>query len=93
MASQTLPQESPTYTFTIHHRAGLQILAHAMQHLGGCRQCDDAELLARLAAIDLMWEARERILRAAAKQRMPNVCRLYREAMQIVWRKPEAGAQ
>ena len=36
MAATTLPQESPSYTFSIRARAGLQILAHAMQYLGGC---------------------------------------------------------
>ena len=93
MAPETLPQQSPSYTFSIRHRAGLQILAHAMQYLGGCGHLQDDQLLARLAALDLLWQSRERILRAAAKQRMPELRRLYREAMQIVWRNPQAGVQ
>ena len=93
MAAKTLQQDSPTYTFTIRQRAALQLLAHTMQYLGGCGGCDDDELLARLAALDLLWEARERILKAAATRRMPHLRRLYSEALQIVWRKPEAGVQ
>ena len=93
MATTQISTVSPTYTFSIRHRAGLQILAHAMQYLGGCGHLQDDQLLARLAALDLLWTARERILRAAAKQRMPHLRRLYREAMQIVWRNPQAGVQ
>ena len=92
MAATTLPQESPAYTFTIRQRAGLQVLDHAMQYVsGGYRDHD--ELTARLDAARLMWFARERILEAAAKRRMPNLRRLYREAMSIVWRNPQAGVQ
>ena len=92
MATTQVSTLSPVYTFTIRQRAALQVIAHAMQYLGGCQRLEDAQLLARLAALDLMWQARERILRAAERPRRP-IPRLYREALEIVWRNPQAGAR
>lgn len=83
---------SPVYIFTFHQRAGLQVLEHAMQYVAGGHY-SQAEVLARLDAAQLMWEARERILRSAARRRMPNLCRLYQEAMEIVWRNPGTRVQ
>ena len=86
-----------TLSLSVRARAGLQILNHAIYYVAGEHVAgehrDEAELLARLDAGALMWEARESILRRAAKQRMPHLRRLYREAMQIVWRNPQAGVQ
>lgn len=74
------------YTFSIRQRAGLQVISHALQYLAdGYR--DDADLMARLDASHLCWVARERILRAAAKPRIPEP-RLY-----CAWRNPQAGVQ
>lgn len=86
MVIKTLPQQSPVYTFSVRQRAGLQVLGDALQYLAGSQQDDhDAALI--------LWAARERILKAAARRRIPTLRRLYRESLSIVWRNRQAGVQ
>lgn len=82
MAPTTLAQDSTVYTFSVRQRAGLQVLGDALQYLAGAQQDDrDAALI--------LWAARERILKAAARRRMPTVRRL----LAVVWRNQNAGAR
>ena len=60
-----------TYTLAVRARAGLQILNHAIYQVAG-EYRDEAELLTKLDAGALMWEAREKILKAAAGRRMAS---------------------
>lgn len=75
-------QVFPAYTLSVRARAGLQILNHAIYHVVGEHR-NEAELLTKLDAGALMWEAREKILKAAAGRRMPHLRRLPRLTIPI----------
>lgn len=66
MASAQVSTLFPTYALSARGSAGLQILNHAIFHIAG-EYRNETELLARLDAGALMWEARERILRATGR--------------------------
>ena len=90
MATSQISTLSPVYTFSIRQRAGLQILAHAMQYVAGDYR-GEAELIARLDAAQMCWQARERILRAA-ERRLKRKPVKFHSAPAICWRNPKAGA-
>lgn len=75
-----LPQPSPTFEFSIRQRAGLQLLGDALQYLGSYGEADRE-------AAQILWRARERVLKAAERRSTKPPPR---RQLAIVWRNPKA---